>query len=108
MPNLTLDVSAMQAKANAAASLLKALAHPDRLLLLCQLSHGEVCVSELEKELGLHQPSLSQQLTVLRHEGLVSARREGQHMLYSLASKQALAVLRELQMQFCALPHAAR
>jgi ArsR family transcriptional regulator len=108
MTDLTLDVSAMQAKAKAAASFLKALAHPDRLLLLCQLSHGEVSVSELEAELGLHQPSLSQQLTVLRHEGLVSARREGQRMLYRLTSPQALAVLRELQVQFCVRPTAPR
>ena len=54
----------------------KLLANADRLMLLCQLAQGEKCVSELEALLGIVQPTLSQQLTVLREEALVSTRRD--------------------------------
>jgi DNA-binding transcriptional ArsR family regulator len=91
----------MQAAAGRAAALLKALSHPDRLVLLCQLSQGEFCVSELEDRLNIHQPSLSQQLGVLRQEGLVATRREGKQMYYWIASDDALAVLQVLYSRFC-------
>ncbi len=91
----------MQAAAGRAAALLKALSHPDRLILLCQLSQGEFCVSELEEKLAINQPSLSQQLGVLRQEGLVETRREGKQMYYRIASEDALAVLNTLYSRFC-------
>ena len=92
----------MRLAATKAGGLLKALANPDRLLLLCQLSHGEHCVSELEEVLGIQQPTLSQQLGVLREERLVITRREGKQIFYSIASKQALAVMQVVYQQFCA------
>jgi DNA-binding transcriptional ArsR family regulator len=95
------QLAQMQAAAGQAASLLKALSHPDRLILLCQLSQGEFCVGELEEMLGIHQPSLSQQLGILRQEGLVSTRREGKQMYYRIASDDALAVLQTLYSRFC-------
>lgn len=64
-----LDIEQLRANAASAGALLKALANPDRLLLLCQLSQGERNVSELEQLLGIQQPTLSQQLAVLRREG---------------------------------------
>ena len=76
------------------------LSNPDRLLLLCQLSQGEQCVSELEVLLGIVQPTLSQQLTVLRDEALVNTRREGKNIYYQIASPQALAVLQVLYKQY--------
>ena len=91
----------MQAAAGRAAALLKALSHPDRLILLCQLSQGEFCVGELEVKLGIHQPTLSQQLGVLRQEGLVETRREGKQMYYRIASDDAMAVLQVLYSRFC-------
>ncbi|GAC1539118.1 MAG: metalloregulator ArsR/SmtB family transcription factor [Ramlibacter sp.] len=94
----------MRIAAAQATGLLKALAHPDRLLLLCQLSQGEHCVSELEEVLGIHQPTLSQQLGVLREERLVNTRREGKQIFYSIASKEALAVMQVLHQQFCPPP----
>lgn len=97
-----LDMQAMQLAATKASGLLKALANPDRLLLLCQLSQGEHCVSEMEGLLGILQPTLSQQLGVLRQEGLVTTRREGKQIFYSIASKEALAVMQVLYHQFCA------
>mgnify|MGYP001247347485 CR=1 FL=1 len=95
------DLAQMQAAAGKASGLLKALSHPDRLILLCQLSQGEYCVSELEEMLGIHQPSLSQQLGVLRQEALVETRRDGKQMYYRIASEDALAILQVLYSRFC-------
>jgi DNA-binding transcriptional ArsR family regulator len=82
-------------------ALLKAMAHEDRLLLLCQLTEGEQNVGELEASVGVHQPSLSQHLGVLREEGLVAARREGKYIYYSLASKEVIAIMQTLSELFC-------
>ena len=98
------DPAAMRAAAAQACGLLKALGNPDRLLLLCQLSQGPLCVSELESALGIGQPTLSQQLAVLREEALVSTRREGKQIYYSIASEQALAVLQLLYEMYCPQP----
>lgn len=96
-----IDLQSMHRSAEDACRLMKTLANPDRLMLLCQLSQGEMSVSELEAELGIRQPTLSQQLTVLRDEDLVETRREGKHIFYSVRSKRALAVLKVLYEQFC-------
>ena len=97
-----LDLQAMRIAATKAGGLLRALANPDRLLLLCQLAQGEHCVSDLEDSVGIHQPTLSQQLGVLRDESLVNTRRDGKKIFYSIASKEALAVMQVLYQQFCA------
>ena len=97
-----LDMQTMQSAATNASRLLKALANPDRLLLLCQLTQGEHCVSEMEALVGVLQPTLSQQLGVLRQQGLVTTRREGKQIFYSIASREALAVMQVLYQQFCA------
>jgi DNA-binding transcriptional ArsR family regulator len=96
-----LDMLAMRHATMQASALLKALSNPDRLLLLCQLSQGEQCVSELQELLGIVQPTLSQQLGVLREERLVNTRREGKQIFYSIASTEALAVVQVLHEQFC-------
>ena len=101
MKNVAMDLEAMQSAANRACRLMKVLANPDRLLILCQLSQGERRGGELEELLGIVQPTLSQQLTVLRDEELVSARREGKNIHYALTSPQALAVMQVLYEQFC-------
>lgn len=88
-----------------AGELLKALSNPDRLLLLCQLVEGECSVGELETRLGIRQPTLSQQLGILRREGLVRARRDGKQVYYRLASPAAIAVLETLHRIFCAEAH---
>ena len=98
------DLQEMQAAAARACSLLKTLGNTDRLLLLCQLTQGEFCVSELESMLGIQQPTLSQQLGVLREEKLVNTRREGKQIYYSLASKEAAAVLQVLYQLYCIKP----
>src|SRR3712207_6646748 len=95
------DLERLQASVMQACGLLKVLANPDRLLLLCQMVQGEYCVSDLEALTGIRQPTLSQQLTVLREEGMVSTRREGKQIFYSIASKEAIAVMQVLYEQFC-------
>ena len=101
MNTAELELTAMQQAAGKACRLLKVLANPDRLLLLCQLSQGEKRVGELEEILGITQPTLSQQLTVLRDEALVSTRRDGKNIYYRLSSAQALAVIQVMYQQFC-------
>lgn len=86
----------MQRVVTKSEGLLKVLSNPDRLLLLCELSQGERRVGELEEILGIVQPTLSQQLTVLRSEELVSTRRDGKNIYYKLSSPQALAVIQTL------------
>ncbi len=95
------EIAAMRSAAGEATTLLKALANEDRLLLLCQMVNGEKSVSELEQLLDIRQPTLSQQLGVLRTEGLVSTRREGKRIYYSLASPQALQILGTLYSLYC-------
>lgn len=85
-------------------ALLKAMAHEDRLLLLCQLTQGEHNVGELEASVGIRQPSLSQHLGVLREEGLVAARREGKYIYYHLASHEVIAIMQTLSALFCGKP----
>ncbi|MGA4439488.1 ArsR/SmtB family transcription factor [Psychrobacter pocilloporae] len=92
----------MQQASMQASQLLKSLSHPDRLLLLCQLTQGEYCVGELEGLVGVGQPSLSQQLGILRKDELVATRREGKQIYYRIASDDALAVLDLLYQRFCA------
>ena len=104
MNDVTLELSDMRQAAGRACNLMKVLSNPDRLMILCQLSQGEKRVGELEDLLGIVQPTLSQQLTVLRDEQLVSTRRDGKNIYYSINSPQALAVIQTLYQQFCGDP----
>ncbi|WP_245815612.1 ArsR/SmtB family transcription factor [Luteimonas chenhongjianii] len=91
----------MAAHASEAAALLKALAHPARLLVLCQLVEGERTVGELQPATGLGASALSQHLAVLREMALVHTRREAQSIHYSLADGPALGVLEALHAAYC-------
>lgn len=68
-----------------AASMLKVLGNEGRLQIVLRLLRGELAVSDLERELGLRQPNLSQQLGELRDAGLVVGRRDSKSVIYSLA-----------------------
>ncbi|MCU7372507.1 metalloregulator ArsR/SmtB family transcription factor [Paucibacter sp. O1-1] len=98
---LSLDVDQLRAAAGRAVAALKLLANEDRLLLLCQLSQGEACVSDLELSLGIRQPTLSQQLGVLRNEGVVETRREGKNIYYRVADPSLLQILATLYRLYC-------
>jgi DNA-binding transcriptional ArsR family regulator len=95
------DAERMADNARRAADLLKALAHESRLMILCILSEGEKSVSELEQLLSLQQPAVSQQLARLRADGLVSTRRDGKAIYYSLASEEARVVVGAVYDVFC-------
>lgn len=96
-----IDLVKLHAAAGEASKLLKVLSNPDRILLLCQMTQGEFSVKELETITGILQPTLSQQLTVLREERLVNTRREGKQIFYSISSSEALAVLQVLYQLYC-------
>ncbi|WP_404836824.1 ArsR/SmtB family transcription factor [Aeromonas media] len=91
----------MTRHATAAASLLKALAHPERLMVLCQLVEGEKGVGELLAHSQLGQSAFSQQLSVLKRHGLIRSRKVSQQIYYSLVSEAATDVLAALQTHFC-------
>jgi DNA-binding transcriptional ArsR family regulator len=102
MPDLpTLDPVEMRAAARNVTALLRGIANEDRLLLLCEMTHGELSVGELEARLGISQPTLSQQLGVLRGEGLVATRREGKRIFYRIADQNVLQVLETLYRLYC-------
>ncbi len=83
---------------------MRLLANEDRLLLLCQLTQGEKNVSALETLTGIRQPTLSQQLGVLRNEHVVETRREGKQIYYRLSNEEVEAVLMTLYSLFCPAP----
>jgi DNA-binding transcriptional ArsR family regulator len=91
----------LQASARAAAELMKALSSENRLLLLCLLAEGEKTVGELAEALALRQAAVSQQLTLLRKDGLVAARRDGRAMHYRLTGREARAVIEVLHRLYC-------
>jgi DNA-binding transcriptional ArsR family regulator len=101
MKTKNIDLADMHKAADQACRLMKVLANSDRLMLLCELAQGEKCVSELEELLGIVQPTLSQQLTVLRNEELVTTRREGKNIYYQISSPEALAVMQVLYKTYC-------
>lgn len=84
-----------------AADFLKALANPNRLVILCLLRDGEFSVRELEDRLDLRQPTLSQQLARLREDDLVATRRDGKQIYYSLASDEVRRTIALLDDMFC-------
>lgn len=84
-----------------AADFLKALANPNRLLILCFLLDGEFSVGELEEKLDLRQPTLSQQLARLREDDLVETRREGKQIYYSLSDNKVRRTIALLDDMFC-------
>ena len=96
-----IDPAVLREAAEQAVAALKVLANQDRLLLLCQLSQGEMSVGDLEAALDIYQPTLSQQLGVLRTEGIVNTRREGKRIYYSVADPNVMRVLEVLYRVYC-------
>lgn len=99
--DMLIEPERLRRAADEAVGALKLLANPERLLLLCQLSQGEFSVSELEELLDIHQPTLSQQLGVLRSQGVVATRREGKNIHYSVADPALLEILAVLYRLYC-------
>lgn len=102
------DMDKMMASACDASQLLKALSHEGRLMILCHLVTGEKSVTELEELLSARQAAVSQQLARLRLEGLVTPRREGKAIYYSLTDDRPKRVLEVIYDMFCSVPTAAK
>ncbi|RGP37909.1 ArsR family transcriptional regulator [Pseudotabrizicola alkalilacus] len=96
-----LPPSAMEVQAATAASFLKALSHEGRLMILCHLSTGEKTVTELEHLLDSRQAAVSQQLSRLRLDGLVSCRREGKAIHYAIHDPKVSRTIALMYEMFC-------
>jgi DNA-binding transcriptional ArsR family regulator len=99
--DVDIDLDKMHSSAADVSDLLKLLGHPDRLMVLCQLKFGEQSVGELSRNLGIKQSPLSQHLARMRHEGVVSSRREAQTMYYSIADRKVAQVISVLYELYC-------
>jgi DNA-binding transcriptional ArsR family regulator len=95
------NIDALMQQARKASDLLKALSHETRLLILCILSEGEKSVSELEEILSMPQAAVSQQLARLRFDRLVSTRRDGRMIYYSIMDQEVSSVVETLYDLFC-------
>ena len=98
---VAIDPERLRQAAGEAVAALKLLANPERLLLLCQLSQGEYSVGELEEQLGIRQPTLSQQLGVLRTQEVVTTRRDGKNIYYRVSDPALLELLVVLYRLYC-------
>lgn len=96
-----MNLAELQARALRASELLKAMSNPVRLVILCQLAEGGKSVGELETVAGVSQSALSQHLALLRARNLVSTRRAGQTIFYSLSGAEAPALLAALYEVYC-------
>ncbi|KQY26421.1 ArsR family transcriptional regulator [Caulobacter sp. Root1455] len=104
---MNFNSTTLKASADDACALLKALANPHRLMIVCALIDGEQSVGALAQALGVRETLASQHLGLLRRDGVVSARREGQTIYYGLRGGQARALVETLSRLFCAVPEAA-
>jgi DNA-binding transcriptional ArsR family regulator len=94
---IKIDVSQVDIVTNC----LKVLSNPDRLKILCVLVDGELNVQQIEYSTDIHQPTLSQQLTVLRKNNIVSTRREGKQIFYQLSDRRILKIMQTLYGLYC-------
>ena len=102
LPTLTRsELRRLQSSAGEAAALLKVLSNEKRLLILCTLAGGELSVSELNAQISMSQSALSQQLAVLRRDGLVGTRRDEQTIYYSVVPSNAAQIIEVLRRLYC-------
>jgi ArsR family transcriptional regulator len=95
------DLRLFEESAGRAATLLRLLANEKRLMILCQLADGEMAVGDIHSHVSLSQSALSQHLALLRTEGIVATRREGQTIFYRLDDPAAMRVIETLAELFC-------
>ena len=91
----------MHDKAAVTSDFLKSLSHPTRLVVLCRLAEGPANVGELEALLNLPQAEVSKQLARLRADQLVTTRRDGRNVTYSLAEPRTARIVQLLHAEFC-------
>lgn len=96
-----MELNDIKGKVGIVSELLKTMAHPERLLVLCQLMEGEIGAGALQESSALSQSAFSQHLSVLRKKNLVSIRKESQSVFYSLADPRISALITSLHTIFC-------
>lgn len=98
------EITTMRDSAEQVVGILKSLANTDRLLILCHLSQAELNVSEIEEITKIKQPTLSQQLMMLRKSDVVDTRRDGKQIYYSIKDQNLIVVLNTLYQLYCGNP----
>ncbi|EJL6293258.1 TPA: helix-turn-helix transcriptional regulator [Vibrio cholerae] len=98
---MKIEMDEMKKNAEEVAELLRVMAHPERLMVLCQLTQSEMGVGQLQQGSTLSQSAFSQHLTVLRKHGIIQARKESQQVFYRLADSRITALIQSLQNVFC-------
>lgn len=101
----TMQVVELESRSEEAATFLKMLASPPRLMILCHLADGEKSVGEIADLTGLRMSTVSQHMALLRGQDLVSTRRDGTTIYYALSSDAARSVMNVLYQAFCTLPN---
>lgn len=96
-----MDITSMQNNAVEVSELLKTMAHPERLMVLCQLTQGELGAGKLQQNSSLSQSAFSQHLTVLRKHNLVKVRKESQQVFYSLSDERVSTLIHNLHSIYC-------
>ena len=96
-----LQIEAMRISAVTVVQKLKSIANTDRLLILCHLVHEELNVSQIEEKTHIMQPTLSQQLMILRKSDVVNTRRDGKQIFYSIKDQQLTIILNTLYQLYC-------
>lgn len=96
-----IEIEQMKSNTVEVAELLRVMAHPERLMVLCQLTQSEMGVGQLQQGSTLSQSAFSQHLTVLRKHGIIQARKESQQVFYRLADSRITALIQSLQNVFC-------
>ncbi|UUS66517.1 MULTISPECIES: helix-turn-helix transcriptional regulator [unclassified Acinetobacter] len=99
--NTDLEITTMRDSAELVVGVLKSLANTDRLLILCHLAQQELNVSQIEEITDIKQPTLSQQLMMLRKSDVVTTRRDGKQIYYSIKDANLVQVLNTLYQLYC-------
>lgn len=102
--NTDLEITSLRDSADIVVGVLKSLANTDRLLILCHLAQDELNVSQIEQMTDICQPTLSQQLMMLRKSDVVNTRRDGKQIYYSIKDENLIIVLKTLQDLYCTAP----
>ena len=96
-----MNLKQMRETAPKISELMKVLSNEHRLMILCQLAEGEKSVGELAELLSVRQAALSQQLALLRKDGMVQTRRQAQNVFYSLAREDVRSLMGFLYETYC-------
>ena len=99
--NIGFEIHSMRDSADFLVGVLKSIANTDRLLILCHIAKQELNVSQIEMLTEITQPTLSQQLMMLRKSNAVQTRRDGKQIFYSIKDQSLVKVLDQLYALYC-------